>query len=110
MTDYGKKFREMSDRHTEETGEGFFSGSDANGYYFSFGYFPNVTADVALMEAQALREAVPHVIGSDGQRKCPEMYCICSPHPGNQHADNTGATWRTRKDGEAYDVQGHDGE
>lgn len=113
-----KNFRNIADRHAEETGEMLFSGADANGYYFSFGFFPNDRVGEAAAELQRRRDAVPHVMATgmdNGQpftyRQCPENYCIGSPHPkGTRHHDNTGATWRTRSTGEPYGVQGHDGE
>lgn len=122
-SDMGKRFREISDRHREETGETLFAGSDSpngktvRGYYFSFGYFPADMAGRAMEELMKRREAVPHVkvtLYDNGvpfeARQCPATYCIGSPHPGKMHFDNTGATWRTRDNGEAYDVHGHDGE
>lgn len=112
--DYGKRFRSMADRHMEETGEMVFSGKDANGYYFTFGFFPNNRVADALVEFEKLRQAVPHVVatGMDNgkefeYRQCPEPFCINSPHrKGTAHGDNTGAYWYTRN-GPVY---GHDGE
>lgn len=123
-SEMGKRFREISDRHREETGETLFAGSDSpngttvRGYYFSFGYFPADMAGRAMEELMKRRDAVPHVLatGMDNGvpftwRQCPANYCIGSPHPkGTLHHDNTGATWHTRDNGEAYDIQGHDGE
>lgn len=115
MSDQNSRtFRNMADRHMEETGEMLYSGMDSNGYYFSFGYFPKSRAADAMAEMQKKRDAVPHVIVTgmdDGKpftyRQCPEAFCINAPHPkGTSHGDNTGATWRTRNG----PVIGHDGE
>lgn len=116
--DYGKKFRTMADRHMEETGEMVFSGKDSNGYYFTFGFFPNDRVADALVAMERLREAVPHVTayGMDNgkeftYRQCPETYCINAPHPtGTRHGDNTGATWHSGKDGQVRGLRAHDGE
>ena len=107
--DYGKRFREMSDRHKEETGEGFFVGKTPAGYYFTFGFFLNSEAEKALTLAQERRDAVPHEM-VNGNRQCPTPGCISAPHAHVRHVDYTGATFTTAPNGNVTDVQGHDGE
>lgn len=97
--DHGKRFREISDQHEQETGEHLFSGASHRGpgepviYLFSFGAFSD--AAKAMTELMEHRNAVPHVLTDSGRRKCPEDYCISGPHPANKpHVDATGKTWR----------------
>lgn len=45
-----RRLREMANELEDLTGEMHYSGSDANGYYCSFGYFTD--GDVALVELE----------------------------------------------------------
>lgn len=45
-----KRLRELANELMDLTGENHYSGSDANGYYCSFGYFTD--GDVALVEME----------------------------------------------------------
>lgn len=64
----------------------------------------------AIKPEYIITESEDSGMPTDERAQCPEMFCICSPHEGNQHVDTTGTTWRTDSNGEPYDVSGHDGE